>query len=501
MEKIIKENFALFSGAIFIYSCLYVFCMYRNNSGISYGIFMAATIALICLCMKKLNIKLKKMGVFYISAIMILAISTFFTDDGRLIFFNKTGIFLLVISFLLEMLYDTKKWNLMKYLKSIGEVLIMAVGEIYRPFADTTNFFSKKENKTGRIFIYALISTIVSLPLFLAVWSLLASADIVFKSVTDKIFQLMDLFGVFQIIFMFVFMFCLSYCIMTYMAKGKLDASVTDRRILEPVIAIPVVFIMTLLYIVFSVIQVIYLFMGNLELPNGYTYAKYAREGFFQLLVVGIINLIIVMICLNYFKKNIFLKIILGVMSVCTFIMIASSAMRMIIYIQYYYLTFLRVLVLWCLAVLFMLFVGIFVYIITDRFPLFKYSLIVVTCLYIGLSFAHPDYLIAKVNIAGSLENDNNKFFKGEKYDDFNYLSRLNADAAPAILSFIEENNYKKDYYDLSWDEYLNEYSKLSGAEQAACKYVYRLNERVDDVGIRSFNVSRYYAKIRVKNR
>ena len=52
---------------------------------------------------------------------------------------------------------------------------------------------------------------------------------------------------------------------------------------------------------------------------------------------------------------DIVLKIVLTVMSLCIFIMIASSALRMVIYIRYYYLWSLLVLFL-CLSVLRLIF-------------------------------------------------------------------------------------------------------------------------------------------------
>ncbi|MFR8843973.1 MAG: DUF4153 domain-containing protein [Waltera sp.] len=51
----------------------------------------------------------------------------------------------------------------------------------------------------------------------------------------------------------------------------------------------------------FSGIQIFGLFLGKMQLPEGYTYAQYAREGFFQLLAVSILNLILVLVCLSFF--------------------------------------------------------------------------------------------------------------------------------------------------------------------------------------------------------
>ena len=105
--KKMKENFQIFGLASFLYACLYAFCMYRNSSGVTYPFFVAGSLCFICFCFAKLEISLKKGSVFYAVSMMLLAVSTFCTDDGRIIALNKLGIFLLTISFLLSTLYDT----------------------------------------------------------------------------------------------------------------------------------------------------------------------------------------------------------------------------------------------------------------------------------------------------------------------------------------------------------------------------------------------------------
>ena len=37
-----------------------------------------------------------------------------------------------------------------------------------------------------------------------------------------------------------------------------------------------------------------------------------------------------------------------------------------------------------------------------ESFPLFRYGVVMVTVLYLALSFSHPDYIIARVNIANA---------------------------------------------------------------------------------------------------
>ena len=168
-------------------------------------------------------------------------------------------------------------------------------------------------------------------------------------------------------------------------------------------------------------------------------------------------------------------------MSFCSFIMIISSAMRMIIYIQYYYLTFLRILVLWALLLLFCLFIGVVAEIFVKKFDLFKYSVVTVTVLYIALSFAHPDYMIAAFDLKYVASEDGTwdrgNFIKSSvPYQDYMYLSNLSADAAPVLISYVRDND---------------------GADMADLKKsVQARKQALTDSGfsVRKFNVSRYIA-------
>ena len=191
-------------------------------------------------------------------------------------------------------------------------------------------------------------------------------------------------------------------------------------------------------------------------------------------------------------------------MSLCSFIMIASSAMRMIIYIRYYYMTFLRLFVLWALVLLFAMFVGIVIQILKEEFPLFRYGVIVVTVLYMGLSFSHPDYIIAKVNVAnietnsdGSREVSEDDFFQSSySYKDYDYLWGLSADAAPVLLAYMDKEGC---------DFYIDNEGEIrvrepEGDQSANSKkgfgyrYLTHLNNVTESINIRTFNISRYMA-------
>ena len=502
----IKENFHIFGLASILYGILYVFCMYKNDAGITYPLFVLGTIGYIVFVMYKLEMKLKKSSWFFVICMLLLAVSTCCTDDARIILCNKTGVFLLTICMLLEIVYNTRKWQFVKYIASIAQVCVMSCGEICTPFENVVWYCKNKLGKKNSKYLYLLIGVGITIPVFVIVFMLLSSADAVFRNMSSRIFSDFSFVDAYRMALMFSFMALFSYCLVVYLSKRAIKEEITETRKWNSFIAIPVTGALSLMYLVFSGIQIVYLFMGKMQLPEGYTYAEYAREGFFQLLAVSIINLILVLAGLYLFQPNKILKGILVVMSLCTFIMIASSALRMLIYIQYYYLTFLRILVLWSLLVLFLIFVGVIAYIAKEDFPLFRYSIVVFTCLYIGLSFSHPDYWIAKVNLESTKEV-RNEFFKGEPYSDYGFLGDLNADAAPVMLEWIAEEGYTTElYFDetLTYDEYrvLNqkdtEEDKRALKTWSAYHYLKNLREQCSGQSFRELNFSRYFADYKV---
>lgn len=397
----LKENFGFFGPATLLYAVIYAFCMFQNGSGITFPFFMAASLVFLYFTLSKLEITLRRGSGFYMAGIMLLAVSTFCTDDWRIINLNKTGIFLLMMSLLLHQFCDTGQWRLGKYLAAICQLVFASMGELGRPFTDGAAYYREK-GKQNRKLWNAVLGAVIAVPLLLVVAVLLSAADALFRQMTNHVIALINPGNLVNVVLRIAFIFFASYGLTAYLCKHAISDQVKDRRKGEPILAITITGLLSLIYLLFSGIQIFGLFLGRMQLPEEYTYAMYAREGFFQLLAVSILNLIIVLVCMSFFKESRLLKAILTIMSLCTFIMIASSFMRMIIYIRYYYLTFLRIFVLWALVVLALLFAGVIVSIFKERFPLFRYSVVVVTVLYLALSFVHPDYIIAAVNVANA---------------------------------------------------------------------------------------------------
>lgn len=487
-----RAKFPLFGIGSLLYSAFYAFCLFRNASGITYPFFVVGTLCYFFFCMQKLGVPYKKDSVFYLVSVLLLGISNCLTNSLPLLWLNKCGIFLLSFTLILHTVYNDKAWNLPTYFAAIFRTIGSGFCCLFRPFGDIVCYFDarKQEKPTKKsYFLPVMIGLVIAIPILLIMTALLASADRVFDRLLVHITDFFNIPTLIELIALMVIVFFCSYAVIAALCKkSAVKESTAERILFDPVIAIVITGLLSIPYLLFSVIQILYLFLGQLTLPAGYTYAQYAREGFFQLLAVCIINLGIVLICLHLFRESRILKAILLVLSGCTFIMIFSSALRMILYIDTYALTFLRMFVLWSLAVIFLLMAGITAFIFYKQFPLFRYGIAVVTVCYLALSFSHPDYYIARYN----LEN-------GADYD---YLSRLSADAAPVILDPAknpylvsvedmlektapdENGSYNADtFYDSYWMK----------------SYYNRMEYRTKDLGIRNFNFSLYRAGKYVK--
>ena len=75
----------------------------------------------------------------------------------------------------------------------------------------------------------------------------------------------------------------------------KNSQRIINKISFDNIISNTILTILNFVYLIFCYIQIVNLFIGYSNLPE-YEYANYARQGFFQLMIVSIINLIIILI-------------------------------------------------------------------------------------------------------------------------------------------------------------------------------------------------------------
>ena len=156
-------------------------------------------------------------------------------------------------------------------------------------------------------------------------------------------------------------------------------------------------------------------------------------------------------------------------MSMCTYIMIASSALRMAMYVDAYRLTFLRLLVLWFLAVLSILLTGVVISVYKKEFPLFPFALVTVTSLYLVFALMRPDTHIARYNIEKTVQETGSA--ESLAYDAYLTYS-LSLDAVPVLANYGIRYRQTDRYLQQEEENLLNRVRRFNYSEWKARQYV-----------------------------
>lgn len=421
-----------------IYALLYTIFLYENTGGILVTLFAIVTGVYSLYCMKILHIEAKPLTVWYSVMMILTGISSGLTGNKIIQGFNFCWILVFLVFMLLHNFCNDRQWGLIKYIAAAFQAVFGAIGCIAEPFMDIADYMRNERMDSDNMgsdsmvgdsanatagerhvkkhrMLYVFIGIAIAFPLVVLIVVLLCSADAVFASVIKKIFADINLFTVSKVVFLFVFALFSSYCGIKYLSKKRISDAPVETPAFPAAIGITVAATISVVYVFFCFIQIVYLFGGLMQLPSGYTYARYAREGFFQLLFVCILNVIIVLLGSELFRKNKILNAFLILITLCTYIMIASSAYRMGLYVSEYGLTATRLCVFWAL--------GVILSICKPAFSLFRYGIIVIGVCYLVLAFARPDYLVARYNTVCMEDTD------------YKYLMSLSTDASPALAA------------------------------------------------------------------
>ena len=212
-----------------------------------------------------------------------------------------------------------------------------------------------------------------------------------------------------------------------------------------------------IIYTVFFISQWPYYaagFSGNL--PDGLTYAQFAREGFFQLCAVSAINFAAVALVGLLTKKNgeagsPVKRIVSALLSVCSLVLLSTAAAKMAMYVGAYGLTHLRVYASWFMAMLAVVFLLVIAKQMFTKFKLISTAIVVCIAMFIGLAFLNVDGLIAEYNVDRYLAGDLQTV-------DISELDSLGSAAVPQMIRLkneLDETDEKEQGYIRSLDSAL----------------------------------------------
>ncbi|MFC4303644.1 DUF4153 domain-containing protein [Cohnella boryungensis] len=219
----------------------------------------------------------------------------------------------------------------------------------------------------------------------------------------------------------------------TRMQPETADAASTKKLRIDPIILATLLISINAVYVLFVAVQFSYLFgASDGILPDGQTYAEYARSGFAELVVVSAINFALLMVSLVYGgKPGGRIAALLYVLIFCSGVMLYSAYMRLALYEEVYGYTYIRFLVQAFMIYLAFLLLLAALRIRTDLVPLSKCYIVLSLAAYVLVNYVGMDRIIAEKSI---------ERFEESGQIDRDYLSGLSADAVPALVRYGREN-------------------------------------------------------------
>ncbi len=465
----------------FIFATWLVLLFFGKSIGLSMLLFLIPFSYFFIYILEKNN-KIKNPKAKILLIPILLLSSTYSIYDNS--FFNSINLIIIPILFSFMVLgLIGENFNI--HMDTIEKILdsflnpLSFIAESTIKFIDSikeklkVNIKTNNEEKIKKV-VKAILITI---PIALVIIILLATADEIFanifKSIFRQIFNILNsikistsfvkiiciIIAFFYLISLFYYI-CFKYKVINkiYNNQVKINDSFTIKMVLIS---------LNIIYLVFCYIQIKSLFMRNTTL----NYASYARQGFFQLMAVSIINLVTILIAKRKDKANKFINYMCLIMIAFTFIIVISATIRMYFYESAYGYTMLRLLVYCVLFTETILFIPTIIYILDKNVNLSKSYFIIVFVIYICMNFANFDNIIAKRNISRYIETG--------KIDMFYLKNKTGADAINQIVKILETP--------VATDDIKSETRKY-------LKETYE-NIKEEKMDFRNFNFSKLFAK------
>lgn len=299
-------------------------------------------------------------------------------------------------------------------------------------------------------FLLVLLGLLLALPLLGIFGALLSSADPVFGS------RLADFLKVFNIDNLPEYLLRLFYIlVLSYFIAGSFVHAIYNRHDEKPdpakdgfkpfmswIPAAVILLLVDLMFLAFVVIQFTYFFGAQSNITaEGYTFSEYARRGFFELVGVAVISLLLVfglgaITRREGRREQVILSVLIVTLIALVLVILFSSWQRLTLYEQAYGFSRLRsyttLFIPWLAALL----IAVGVMDVTERMHRFALTLVIVIAGFVfSLAILNVDGFIASRNIQRAEQ--------GETLDAF-YLASLSADAVPVMFDGYYNGNISK---------------------------------------------------------
>ncbi|MBI2023945.1 DUF4173 domain-containing protein [Candidatus Giovannonibacteria bacterium] len=436
---------------------LFDYFFFEKVPGISfplYVFFIAAGLFVIANFLKK---QINKDVAWLLIPLLFFSVMVFVRASFLLIFLNIAASLLLLLM-IAEAAFGRKVKNLLvgDYIKNLI-LPFKFIRPLFLTLSDLLSFCGV--NKDRKVLSQVAMGIIITIPVLFIFLLLFSSADLIFqKYLSDLINIDIESETVFRcvLIFILTLIYIGAYSYIFRKAENKIAADQNKNNNVYRVgqIESNILFgSINVLFFIFIIVQLAYLFGGESNISaQGFTYAEYARRGFFELIAVAIISLLLLLITEKYVARKetdheLGFKILSAALVVQVILIMASAFTRLSLYEEAYGFTTLRLYSHAFIVLLAIIFCLLLYKIYIDKREntfAFRVFILIVSFLAV-MNFLNPDAFIARRNIE--------RFAATGKLD-FMYLDSLSDDAVPDIINAInmgDEELGKSFAHDLYW--------------------------------------------------
>lgn len=253
----------------------------------------------------------------------------------------------------------------------------------------------KKEHNNSKKIDNLIVGCCIGIPIAILLLILLSSADKYFSLFVDKIFtfisNILNFSNLLPNIIIIFISFCTLFSVFINLLRNRNECvKQSETKQINNQIAKIVLVIINSVFCLFIISEISKLTTNFLHLPIEYTYSMYAREGFFQLLFVTLINISIIIYFVYYTKsisENKWIKRLVSLLIIFSIVLVFNSFYRMYLYMDVYGFTILRLQVILFLLMELLLFIIFLIKILKNiKFnEMFTYFMIVIITYIINL--------------------------------------------------------------------------------------------------------------------
>ena len=344
------------------------------------------------------------------------------------------------------------QWMQFRLRELIGELFkLIPSGVVGTPLLILEGIQSSQDSKEhnpqkSKRGLAILRGVLITIPLLLLFGLLLASADKIFSDMLGSAFDWLkfDIFDNFipHTLIILLLTWLGAAALWHAMTKSEKQLAIQpDKPLFKPFLGMTETSIalisLNVLFALFLVVQFRYFFAGSANVSiDGFTFAEYARRGFFELVAVALIASVLYFSLASFTKRNTQTKkrafsVMAGLLLAQVGVMLISAFQRLRLYEQAYGFTSLRL-----AAHVFMVFVGLLLLalIIMELTNSFRRLGLVLMLGFLAFALVmvglNEDALIAQQNLERAVQ--------GEKLDAAYLVHGLTNDAVPTLFRYMD---------------------------------------------------------------